>query len=156
MTTDQFTEEILEPCTDGYGVSVEDFRAFMPAHTYIFMPCCEIWSGASLNSRLPRVPVLNKKGQPRLDKNGKQITMAPTTWLDRNRPVEQVSWCPGLPQLIEGRLVVDGGWIERGGVTCFNLCRPPRIKPGDSMKAGRWTEHIRRIYPDDADHINAR
>ena len=155
MTTDPFTEEILEPCTDGYGVSVEDFRAFMPAHTYIFMPCCEIWSGASLNSRLPRVPVLGKKGQPRLDKNGKQITMAPTTWLDRNRPVEQVSWCPGLPQLIEGRLVVDGGWIERGGVTCFNLYRPPRIKPGDSMKAGRWTEHIRRIYPDDADHIIA-
>ena len=45
---------------------------------------------------------------------------------------------PGLPMLILNRLVVDGGWIERDGVRCFNLYRPPRIKLGDATKAEPW------------------
>jgi hypothetical protein len=32
--------------------------------------------------------------------------------------------------LIANRLISEGGWIERTGVTCFNLYRPPTIKPG--------------------------
>ena len=151
----EFEEEIVGPRSKEHGVTIENFRAYMPAHTYIFMPCCEIWSGASLNSRLPKVPVLKKNGQPKLDSQGRPLKMTPTTWLDRNRPVEQISWCPGLPTLIEGRLVVDGGWIERGGVAVFNLYRPPRIKSGDGSKAGPWIEHAHRIYPADADHIIA-
>jgi hypothetical protein len=149
---DQFTEEVSESSPEGIGVTVDDFRAYMPTHGYIFMPCCEIWAGASVNSRLPRMPVLTKSGKPKRV-NGKLVTMLPTTWLDRNRPVEQMSWCPGLPQLIADRLVVDGGWIERKGVTCFNLYRPPRIIPGDSSQAERWINHVREIYPGDANRI---
>jgi hypothetical protein len=48
---------------------------------------------------------------------------------------------------------VHGGWIERQGVTCFNLYRPPTLEPGDAMKAGPWLDHVRRVYPDDAEHI---
>ena len=55
--------------------------------------------------------------------------------------------------LIKDRLVVDGGWIERQDVTCFNLYRPPRIELGDAGKAGPWIDHVRKVYPDDADHI---
>jgi hypothetical protein len=36
-----FSEEISEPCAEGRGVTIDDFRAYMPAHGYIFMPCCE-------------------------------------------------------------------------------------------------------------------
>ena len=50
---------------------------------------------------------------------------ADATWLDQNQRVEQMTWCPGQPMLIKDRLVVHGGWIERKGVTCFNLYRPP-------------------------------
>ena len=42
-----------------------------------------------------------------------------------------------MPMLIKDRLVFDGGWIERQGVTCFNLYRPPRIELGDASEAGR-------------------
>ena len=56
-----------------------------------------------------------------------------------------MTWCPGIPKLILDRLVVDGGWIEREGVTCFNLYRPPRIEPGDATKAGPWLDHVRRV-----------
>ena len=65
-----------------------------------------------------------------------------------------MTWCPGLPMLIPNRLVSDGGWMEREGVTCFNLYRPPRIKPGDATKAGPWIEHVHKVFDaDDANHI---
>ena len=149
----EYTEEISEPCPEGRGVNMEDFVAYMPAHFYIFTPCREPWVGASVNSRLPRVPVLDQHRRPKYDKHGKPITISPTSWLDRNRPVEQMTWAPGLPMTIKDRLVADGGWIERQDVTCFNLYRPPRIEPGDAAKAGLWLDHIYKIFDsDDAAH----
>jgi hypothetical protein len=38
------------------GVTLEDFRAYMPIHTYIFTPCREMWPAASINARVPRAP----------------------------------------------------------------------------------------------------
>src|SRR6476659_9215502 len=101
--------------------STADFVAYMPMHAYIFTPCREIWAGGSVSARLPRMPLLDPYGQPLLDKNGKIITISATAWLDRNRPVEQMTWCPGLPMLIADRLVVARGWIGRPDVTSFNL-----------------------------------
>ena len=92
---DEFTEEVSEPCADGHGVALEDFVAYMPTHAYIFKPCREFWAGSSVNSRLPRVKMLDANGKPKLDKLGKVITTSASAWLDRNAPVEQVTWCPG-------------------------------------------------------------
>jgi hypothetical protein len=148
-----FTETVFGPCaSEGSGVTIDDFVAYMPSHVYIFTPCREVWAAASVNSRIPPVPMLDKHGRPKRIK-GKIVTIAATKWLDRNRPVEQMTWCPGFPMLIRDRLVVDGGWIERQDVTCFNHYREPRIAPGDATKAGPWLEHVRKIYPEDADHI---
>jgi hypothetical protein len=116
------------------------------------MPCREPWPAASVDARLPPVPVLGANGQPKR-KGNKTITVPATKWLDQNRSVEQMTWCPGLPTLIADRLVVDGGWIDRKDVTCLNLYRPPRIIPGDASMARPWIDHVKKIYPDDADHI---
>jgi Family of unknown function (DUF5906) len=122
------------------GVSIDDFYAYMPMHNYLFAPTREPWPASSVNARVPPVPA---GGKP----------LPASVWLDRNRPVEQMTWCPGESMLIRDRLVADGGWIERNGVTCFNLYRPPIIKPGDATKAGPWLDHVRRVFVDDADHI---
>lgn len=103
-------------------VSYEDLFAYMPMHNYIFAPSREVWPAASVNARLPPVLI----GHSPL---GKEIRRRASDWLDRHRPVEQMTWAPGEPMVIEDRLVSEGGWIVREGCRVFNLYRPPTIVP---------------------------
>jgi hypothetical protein len=122
-------------------ISVDDFVAYMPTHNYIFKPTREMWPAAAINARLG--PTNGERGD----------AMKASEWLDKNSAVEQMSWTPGEPMLIRNRLVADGGWIEREGVTCFNLYRPPIIASGDASKAEPWIELVRKVFPDEAEHI---
>jgi hypothetical protein len=131
--------------SQGGGVSINDFYAYMPVHNYIFTPSREPWPAASVNARIPPVGV---------DKDGKPVKAS--TWLDQNRPVEQMTWAPGEPMIIRDRLVSEGGFFDRPGVSCFNLYQPPTIIPGDAKQAGRWVDHVHKVYPDDADNIIVR
>jgi hypothetical protein len=129
------------------GVNITDFLAYMPMHNYMFIPSRELWPGASVNARIAPVPI----GE--CDEKGDEVCIKATTWLDKNRPVEGMTWAPGYPLVIPDRLMSDGGWIERQGVSCFNLYRPPTIALGDKDKAGPWIDHVKKVYPEDADHI---
>ena len=66
-------------------VSIDDFRAFMPTHTYIYLPLRDFWPAASVNARVPLV------GTGQYDEDGEEITIKASTWLDQNRPCEQMS-----------------------------------------------------------------
>ncbi len=140
-------------CGSPHEVSVDDFVASMPMHNYIFKPTREPWPAASVDARLPLVPLFATDGTPLLDANGRHKTMKPSAYLDKNAPVEQMTWAPGKRMLICNRLVADGGWIERNGVTCFNLYRPAIIEPGDAAKAGPWVDLVHKLFTDEADHI---
>jgi hypothetical protein len=161
---DEFTEETWEPGAEGRwtqdygkwasGISLDDFHAYLEIHKYIFAPTRAPWPAVSVNSVLPDVPLFKPDGSPKLDKKGNHIHLPPALWLDQNRTVAQLTWCPGLPMLVRDRIVSDGGWIERHGVTTFNLYRPPpRSGQGDSTQAGRWLELVHRVFPDEAIHI---
>jgi hypothetical protein len=100
-----------------------------------------MWPASSVNARVR--PMVGASGKP----------ISPSLWLDQHRPVEQMTWCPGLPMLISDRLVADGGWIEHAGVTCFNQYRPPTLVPGDATKAGPWLDHVKNVFSDSASHI---
>jgi hypothetical protein len=135
------------------GVSLKDFYAYMPMHNYIYAPTRDTWPAGSVNARIPPIPMVDASGKPALDDKGNQKEMTATTWLDRYKPVEQMTWAPGEPMIICDRLISEGGWIERKGMTVFNLYRPPTIEPGNAAKAKRWLDHIRKVYPNDIDHI---
>ena len=92
---------------EGYGSSVEleDFYAYMPTHQYIFIPSGEFWPAASVNARLSRVGLIAKDGTPLLDSKNVPKFINASTWLDQERPVEQLVWAPGHPKLIKDRLV---------------------------------------------------
>jgi Family of unknown function (DUF5906) len=128
------------------GITLSDFYAYMPQHSYIFTPSREMWPGASINARIPQIEVGT-------DENGEPVKITASAWLDQNKPVEQMTWCPGLPMLIEDRLVSQGGWIERNGVRCFNLYKPPEIRLGNAGKASPWLEHVKKIYAEQAPHM---
>jgi Family of unknown function (DUF5906) len=145
-TNEELDEEILRrehgseaPAAEA-DVTVRDFFAYMPTHSYIFTPSREMWPGASVNARVGPV------------KDGDK-TLSASAWLDQNKPVEQMTWAPGYPMLIRHRLIADGGWIERQGVSCFNLYRPPTIILGVATKAGRWVDHAHKVFDKDANHI---
>jgi hypothetical protein len=134
-------------------VTVDDFYAYMEMHNYIFAPTRATWPGTSVNSRLPPMPLLDGNGKPVLDEKGNPKFIPANQWLDKNRPVEQMTWVPGQPVLIKGRFLADGDFIERAGITAFNLYREPTLRHGDADLAGTWIDHVKRVYPDDADHI---
>lgn len=117
------------------AVTEQDFFAYLPAHQYLYIPTRELWPASSVNASV--VMQVGKANE----------------WLDEQRAVQQMTWAPGLPMIVENRLVADGGWIEREGVRTFNLYRPPLELDGDPAKAGPWLEHGRKLYPAEMDHL---
>ena len=122
-------------------ISLDDFYAHMPDHRYIFAPTRDLWPATSVNSRLEWPN--DQDGKPK----------KPTDILDTERSVEQMAWIPGEPMVLKDRLIDGGGIIHRQGVAAFNLYRPPVIAPGDPAGAGPWLDHIRKVYPNEANHI---
>src|SRR5450631_6454 len=103
---DDFIEEEVQLEQDeGEGVNLTDFVAYMPKHNYIYIPTREPWPAASVNARIPPIPLLDASGQPLLNENGNQKYISASAWLDQNKPVEQMTWAPGFPMQIPDRLV---------------------------------------------------
>lgn len=125
---------------EGNPVTIDDFRSYMPSHSYIFAPTGEMWPASSVNARVPPIG------------EGKNAVAA-AAWLDKNRPVEQMTWLPGAGKIVTDKLVSDGGWTDRSGCNVFNLYRPPVPSKGDAAQAGPWLEHTQLVYPGEADHI---
>ena len=132
------------------GVTLDDFVAYMPGHSYMCTLTREMWPAASVNARIPPVLVVDEDNRPVLSDEGKRQYVGASAWLDKNRAVEQMTWAPGEAMLIQGRLVLNGGWIEREGVTCFNLYRSAIVLPGKPQKAVRWMRHLVKIYGKEA------
>jgi len=126
----------------GDKLRIIDFVAYMPNHSYIFVPTGETWVAASVNARVP--PIMGQAGK----------SMSATAWLDTYRAVEQMTWAPGEPSMIKGRLIADGGWKRHENCTVLNLYAEPTIarRPGP---VDLWLNHIGVLYPSEADHIVA-
>ena len=43
--------------------------------------------------------------------------------------------------------------MDRIGVTLFNQYIPPNIEPGDPDNVAPWLDHMKRVYPNDHEHI---
>lgn len=121
---------------------LEDFLAHLPDHRFIFVPTRDLWPASSVDGRVKWPPG---------GKDGKD--MKPSHWLVKHAAVEQMTWAPGLPLLIKHKLIDTGGWIDHPGCTTFNLYRPPSLEHGDATKAGAWLEHVKRVYPENHEHI---
>ena len=125
--------------------SCTDFYAHMPSGDFIFIPSRDFWPARSVDARIPRVTTSAAEGH--------QATIKASGWIAKNRPVEQVTWAPGRPELIADVLATEGGFIPQPGRSVFNLYRPPLLELGDPKEAGQWLVHLKRVYPSDSSHI---
>jgi hypothetical protein len=130
-----------------------DFAAFMPDHSYVFIPTRDFWPASSVNAIVSPRLLFDARGNPITNQDGTQKRIKTSTWLDRNRRVEQATWAPGHQLMIENNLVAEGGWLERRGAKCFNLYRGPNIVRGDTRRVGPWFEHADRLLGSDRDHV---
>ena len=128
------------------AISLADFYAVPESNKFMFMPTRTLWPAESVDGILPPVPMPYKS-------NGKWVKLKPSAWLKQYRRVEQMTWAPGLPEIIADRLIFDGGWRQRPGARCLNLYQPSHVVLGDASKANLWIEHLQRLYPEDAEHI---
>jgi Family of unknown function (DUF5906) len=96
---DQASQQKDKPEAKG-DLTPDDFVAYMPTHSYIYTPTRAMWPAASVNARVN--PIEGMKA---------------SDWLDRNRPVEQMSWAPGEPMLIQNKIINDGGWVDTPNTT---------------------------------------
>jgi hypothetical protein len=136
-------------------LSLKDFCAYAAARACIYLPCKTPWPNASVDKRLPRQPLLDSSGNPVRNSKGKITTISASMWLEQHQSVETMTWAPGYPEFIHGKLAVDGGWVEKPGATTLNTYRPPAVELGDASQAQRWVDLWRTLYPEDADHIVA-
>jgi len=134
-------------------VRLEHFVADMETHGYIYLPTRKPWPEASVDARIRSVALLDPDGRPVLDTRRKPKRILASEWLDRNSPIEAVTWAPGEAMIIEGRIFAAGGWFDHAGARVLNLYRPPTIIPGDPDNVAPWLDHIRRVYPNDVEHI---
>src|SRR5215831_6334230 len=136
-------------------IELDDFYALAPANRCIYRPTRDIWSNEAVDNRLPPQPLLDASGKP--VRSGGKVKMIPaSTWLAQHCSVERMTWAPGEPEVIEGKLLIDDGWIEKSGARTYNTYLPPTIKLGDAAQAKRWLAHWFKLYPADiAEHCIA-
>lgn len=138
-----------------------DFWHHLPTNRSFYMPARDPWASPSVNRHLHLV-VIGKNGEPIVDDHGfprrmfigpRTPTISPTEWFSIYRCCEQLTWFPGEPDIIEDRLLVEGGWVNRPEARLLNLYRPPRIEPGNADEVGPWLDLLSLIYPDDVAHM---
>jgi hypothetical protein len=121
---------------------VSDFIAFSPDHTYVHRATGETWTSTAVNARVMPVKI-----------GGDKEDLAANVWLDRNDAVEQRTWAPGEPQVIENNLVAEGGFFAKQGARVFNVYKPPYVIGATSRQIGFWRDRLYALWPDEADHV---
>lgn len=122
-----------------------DFWAYLPAHQYLHIPTHALWPAASVDGSIIDWPAIP----------GTETRLKPSKWLDSHRSIVQTTWCPQEPQVIEGRVVADGGWIYQAGARVYNLFRAQTVGQGNPLQAIPWLDHLQLMYPNDWKHIVA-
>ena len=128
------------------NLKLGNFYALPSISRFMFLPTRDLWLADGVNGVLPQVPIGNR--------NGEIVLIKATTWLNQNRRAEQMTWAPGEPEIIKDkRLISEGGWMDHKGARGLNLYIPPPPIVGDPNKVGPWLEHLRALYPDEAEAI---
>jgi hypothetical protein len=83
------------------------------------------------------------------DKETKEaIYEAASKWIRTHRPLEQVTWNPGKPLVMEDTRVTPGGFMRSKGVNILNTYEPPIRVLGDPSDVQPYLDHVAKLVPD--------
>jgi hypothetical protein len=133
-------------------ISRDDFFAHLPSGKFLFEPTFEYWPKESIDGFLPPVAIAYQDA----DGNTKVKKVKAGVWLKQHRPLQQTTWLPGKPKIIEHKLLTkEGVWVERRGARCLNLYRAPTLIPGDARLAGLWLDVVDKVVGENRRHVLA-
>jgi hypothetical protein len=118
---------------------LQAFYAYLPEHKYIHRSTRALWPMASVNGSLEGISIGKDK---------------PAAWLDKHRAIHQMTWAPGLPEVVVDKIMADGAWINLPGQNVYNLYRPPVVVPGDAHAVDLWRQHLRTLYPVESEAVH--
>jgi hypothetical protein len=115
-------------------VDLDDFVAYLPNRTFICRKTRAFWSKPGVDAAFP------------------DAVVPASEQIERAEPVHCLSWLPGEREIVKDTVVMAGGRIVVKDYRTYNLYLPPTLKPVEG-DATPWLDHVRRIYPDDWEHI---
>lgn len=115
------------------GAQWEDFYSIMSQGKYLYVPTRRLWD---------RDAVVRAIGRD--DAN----------IIDQQRQCQELTWAPGLPMVIPGKVILNGAWRDQLGANTFNTYCPPDPIPAWALpaKAWPWLKLGRFLFGDDAEH----
>lgn len=129
--------------------SCDAFFYFAPTGLFIDRTTREQWPAKSVDAS---VKWATRKVRSE-DGTEKEARTQPSKWIEKHRPVHQISWLPGAGEVADGVVIMEAGEVPSPGNLVFNLYRPPAVIDGNARQASKWLDHLHMIYPDDADHL---
>jgi len=133
-------------------------------HQFILRHTGEMWVTKGIDVTLDKVKngtkQVKRKKADKDDEDGPDeydtvdVFIPASLWLDWNRAVAQVSWLPGQPELVKGKVTMEGGLKPVEGAAIFNMYQPPLPRAGgDPKQAGPWLDLVQTVYPEHWKHI---
>lgn len=126
-----------------------EYLAYLPDHTYYHRPTGQFYPAASVDDVI--APIAYAK-DPHHEANGDK-TMKATKWLARNHWVNQKTWFPGMPEIIENCVYADGVLVEVKGQRVLNTYKAPLPPQPRNDDVSGWLMLLRFVYPEHAETI---
>ena len=72
--------------------------------------------------------------------------------VENDQFVEGSTWWPGRPQLIRDWFIDKDGFFPSVGRRIYNQYKAPPVPRGNPAEAGVWVEHVKKLWPEEAEH----
>ena len=118
------------------AVTLDDFYAYMPAHSYIFAPTRELWPGGVAST-----PASRRSRSARTTTASRSRSSERLARPEPARRADDVGARASRCSSATGSSPTAAGSTGPAS-TVFNLYRPPLCQPGDPGKAQPWLDHV--------------
>lgn len=116
------------------GAQAQDFYSILSQDKYMFVPTRRLWN---------RDAVVHALGSDTVQ------------MIDSKRACHELTWAPGLPMIVQNRVILNGAWREHPGANTFNAYCPPDPIKGDPAKVKPWLDLGQFIFGDQVNHLIA-